>query len=135
VDPCTAALSVKDQKHHRDGCAVAGRTGAGSSWDADSWRSSSPGSEQQHQRLMAKPAAELSVAEHAWGLGPEQVWLPTAPTPCETWDPSFCAVGGQGEMASNCSCHPQLLEDSLMLRTCSTVAVLPPVVDDFSFPK
>ena len=40
VDPCTAALSVKDQKHRRDGCAVAGETREGSSQEAGCQRSS-----------------------------------------------------------------------------------------------
>lgn len=43
--------------------------------------------------------------------------------------------GTWGEGASHRSRHPQLLEDGLMLPTYSVMAVLPPAVDYFGFPK
>lgn len=49
ADPRTAALSVKDQKDGRAGCAVAGETGEGASREAGCQRSSSDQGQNQQQ--------------------------------------------------------------------------------------
>lgn len=83
---------------------------------------------------MAKPAAELCLAQHVPGLGPEQARLQTAPTPVTLVSLLPWGMRAQGE----CKPPRQLLTAPggwLDAANAPAIAGLPPAVDYLGFPK
>lgn len=93
ADPCTAALSVKDQKDGRAGCAVAAETGEGATREAGCQRSSGDGRQNQQQSSARKKNACGDRGRSRFGRR-------RGPIPVRPGHPAPVAWGDGGETVS-----------------------------------